>query len=166
MRAVAEDVASEVFLKVAKAINSFNGSTTEDFRRWLFRIATNEINAQLRKAIRQRALLEAASKMGLVGKQISSQVLQSKLDVDWEQIYRAIGELSEREQTIVSLKFFGRQTHEQIGGVVGIKPATARVVLNRALQKLRAKMCEGRPDSQPNSMNSNLTRVKKRGGTS
>ena len=56
VRAVAEDVTSEVFLKVAKAIASFQGSTAEYFRRWLFRITTNEINAWLRKSIRQQSL--------------------------------------------------------------------------------------------------------------
>lgn len=109
VRAVAEDVTSEVFLKVAKAIASFQGSTAEDFRRWLFRITTNEINAWLRKSIRQQTLLESAATMGFVGKQISRQVLQTESEVDWEQIYRAIGELTEREQSIVSLKFFGQQ---------------------------------------------------------
>ena len=54
VRAVAEDVTSEVFLKVARHIASFPGSHAEDFRRWLFRIATNEINAELRKSIRRR----------------------------------------------------------------------------------------------------------------
>jgi len=162
VRAVAEDVASEVFLKVAKAISSFHGSTTEDFRRWLFRIATNEINAQLRKSIRQRTLLEAAATMGLVGKRISDQLLETESEVDWQQIYRAIGELSEREQSIVSLKFFGQQTHEEIGGVLDIKPATARVALNRALGKLRAKLQEPPRDGHLTPTNSNITSTTKR----
>ena len=57
MHAVAE-VTSEVFLKVAKAIRSFPGTTSEDFRRWLFQITTNEINAHLRRSKRQRAVLD------------------------------------------------------------------------------------------------------------
>ena len=71
VRAVAEDVASEVFLKVAKAIANFEGSTSEDFRRWLYRITTNEINAQLRKSIRQQALLEMATTLGRDGGRLS-----------------------------------------------------------------------------------------------
>lgn len=159
VRAVAEDVASEVFLKVAKAIASFQGSTTEDFRRWLFRITTNEINAQLRKTVSQQALLESAATMGLVGKLLSSKVLETDLEVDWEQIYRAIGELTEREQSIVSLKFFGQQSHEQIGGVLGIETGTVRVALSRALGKLRNKLQEHHRESQQNTFKSNTNTV-------
>ena len=49
-RDVAEDVASEVFLAVASKLRGFLGTTECDFRRWLFRIATNAVNAYLRQA--------------------------------------------------------------------------------------------------------------------
>lgn len=75
MRAVAEDVASEVFLKVAQGIRDFPGLCVEDFRRWLFRIATNEINAQLRQSIRRRELLEAAVRMGRINASVSGPLL-------------------------------------------------------------------------------------------
>ena len=155
VRAVAEDVASEVFLKVAKAIANFEGSTSEDFRRWLYRITTNEINAQLRKSIRQQALLEMATTMGLVGKKISSQVLQTDSDIDWELIYRAIGQLSQREQSIVSLRFFGHQSREEIAHVLEIKTGTVRVALSRALDKLRTKLQEPHQEPTQNKFNIN-----------
>lgn len=39
LRVVAEDVTSEVFLKVAGSIRDFPGTSAEEFRRWLYRIA-------------------------------------------------------------------------------------------------------------------------------
>ena len=56
----ADDVSSEVFLQVARAIRRFAGKTEEDFRRWVYRIATNAINAQLRQSTRRGDLLKRA----------------------------------------------------------------------------------------------------------
>ena len=142
VRAVAEDITSEVFLKVAKAIHGFSGTTSEDFRRWLFRITTNEINAHLRQSIRQLAILDAAVQMGAVGKEASFKLLAVDSDVDWEQIYYAIGELSQREQSIISLRFFGDMTHNEIAQVLEMKTGTVRVALTRSLHKLRDRLRE------------------------
>src|SRR5687767_3982750 len=54
VRAAAEDLASETFLQVARNMPTFPGSTDEDFRRWVFRIATNAINADLRQSRRRQ----------------------------------------------------------------------------------------------------------------
>jgi DNA-directed RNA polymerase specialized sigma24 family protein len=45
MHAGAEDVTSEVFLEVSAHFAGIPGSSAEDFRRWVFRIATDEFNA-------------------------------------------------------------------------------------------------------------------------
>ena len=68
LRAVAEDVTSDVFLSVASKMPQFAGTTEEDFRRWVFRIATNEINAYVRQAKRRKALLESAARSGAGGR--------------------------------------------------------------------------------------------------
>src|SRR5438105_10391959 len=60
VRAVAEDVTAEVFLHVATHIPRFAGRTHTDFRCWVCRIASNEVNATLRKRYRQKELLTQA----------------------------------------------------------------------------------------------------------
>jgi RNA polymerase sigma-70 factor (ECF subfamily) len=65
-RATAEDVTSEVFLKVAQHLSAFSGRCGTDFRRWLFRIATNAVHAQLRQTLSRQSLLEAAAREGLL----------------------------------------------------------------------------------------------------
>lgn len=140
VRAVAEDVTSEVFLKVAANFCDFPGETGEDFRRWVFRIATNEINARLRQTIRQRELLKAAARMGRVNSAISTSLLSSEFPVEWEEVVQALTELSEREQSIISLKFFAGLQHDQIASVLNIETGTCRVALARALNKLRDRL--------------------------
>src|SRR5579859_5239150 len=61
-RTIAEDVVSEVFLQVASHVREFPGRTVTDFRRWLFRIATNAVNAHLRQSRRRGDLWEAAAR--------------------------------------------------------------------------------------------------------
>jgi len=140
VRAVAEDATSEVFLKVAACIRDFSGACAEDFRRWLFRIATNEINAHLRQSIRRRELLEAAARMGTINAAVSTSLLANETPVDWEEVYHALGELSDREQSIISLRFFADFKHDQIANALDIETGTVRVALSRALNKLRDRL--------------------------
>lgn len=140
VRACAEDVASEVFLKVAHGIQDFPGLCVEDFRRWLFRIATNEINAHLRQSIRRRELLEAAAQMGRINASVTGPLLDDSLPLDWHEVYTALGSLTDREQSIISLRFFAGLKHEQIAEVLELEVGTIRVALGRALERLRRRL--------------------------
>lgn len=148
-RAVAEDVTSEVFLKVAANMPDFSGTCVEDFRRWLFRIATNEIHAHLRQSLRRRQLLEAAARMQAIPSEIAGPLFAPEFSADWESLYRALSELPTREQSIISLRFFAGLKHEQIGEVLELKPGHVRVVLNRALDKLRERLRDRDVPRQP-----------------
>ena len=149
VRAVAEDIASEIFLKVAVGIREFPGLCVEDFRRWLFRIATNEINAHLRQTVRRRELLEAAARMGKINATVSTSLLDSQALVEWKDLYKALNNLSEREQTIISLRFFAGLKHEQIAEVLEVKSGTVRVALSRSLDKLRDRLLESTTPQRP-----------------
>jgi len=51
----AEDLTSEVFLRVARDIRNLDNDTDAGFRIWLFQIATRVVNAHLTKAARRNA---------------------------------------------------------------------------------------------------------------
>jgi len=138
-RTTAEDAVSEVFLQVARHIRDFGGRTETEFRRWLFRIATNEVNAQLRVATRRKVIFDAAAAAGELG---SGCVEATPTDLelaDWPTLYQAILELDEREQAIVSLRFFADCSHEEIAAVVGGTAGAVRTALSRTLARLREK---------------------------
>jgi RNA polymerase sigma-70 factor, ECF subfamily len=138
VRAVAEDVTSEVFLGVASKMPGFAGTTEEDFRRWVFRIATNEVNAYLRQTKRRLFLLESAARSGALGASIRPDSGESNAErLDWPTLYRAILSLKPCEQAILHLRFFEQMSHEQIADVLQKRPASVRVGLSRALEKLR-----------------------------
>ncbi len=138
VRAVAEDVTSEVFLGVALKMPRFAGTTEEDFRRWVFRIATNEVNAYVRQTKRRRTLLEAAARSGTLPAATGLQAESPDVEkLDWPVLYRAILSLKPRDQAILYLRFFEKMSHEQIADVLQERAATVRVGLNRALERLR-----------------------------
>ncbi len=136
-RTAAEDVTSEVFLSVAEHLPGFTGRCASDFRCWLFRIATNAVHAQLRQSLRRGKLLETAARNG----QLNSGGTPSTLDaLDWPVVQAAIGTLGEREQTILTLRFFAGLSHEEIGNVVDATSGAVRTALSRALQSLRERL--------------------------
>jgi RNA polymerase sigma-70 factor (ECF subfamily) len=139
-RTIAEDVVADVFLQVASHIREFPGRTATDFRRWLFRIATNAVHAHLRQSRRRQELWEAAARgrhWDRGSDSHSSQVEQERLD--WPAVYQALLELEERDQTIVTLRFFADLAHEEIADVVQATPGAVRTALNRALNRLRER---------------------------
>ncbi len=138
-RVVAEDVASDVFLSVASNLHTFPGTTETDFRRWLFRIATNAVNAYLRQSRRRRELAELALRHrqeangGTSGRHPPWEML------DWPAVYQAVLDLDEPEQTILTLRFFAGCSHEEIAAVVDATPGAVRTALSRTLARLREK---------------------------
>jgi RNA polymerase sigma-70 factor (ECF subfamily) len=133
-------VTSEVFLRVASSLREFPGRTETDFRRWLFRIATNSVLAHLRLSRRRRELWDAAarSRQGKpFGESSDSPAIFEKSD--WPTIYQALLELEERDQTIISLRFFADCSHEEIADVVDATAGAVRTALSRILSRLRER---------------------------
>ena len=128
----AQDVTSDVFLAVAMKIPAFTGNTDTDFCRWIYRIATNQCNTYLRKHIRHqnnRSIIER--------EQASRNASQRSVEVDWPTLYRAIHQLGESYQSIITLRFFEKMSHKQIAEVLKMSSVTVRVKQYRALNKLK-----------------------------
>ena len=129
---IAEDVTSTVFLEVARGIRSFKGQTVQDFRNWLYAIASNQANAYIRKTSRRKRLLaQAARSIG------ASNDSGDSSEPDWPSLYAAILMLKPQHQTLVTLRFFENLPYEQIAQILNAKEATVRVTLHRILGKLR-----------------------------
>lgn len=137
-RGLAEDVTSTVFLNVAGNIASFEGITFQEFRRWVFTIATNELNADCRKTTRRRALLEDASNSGQLRGRVCGDVIDESTERDTLQA--ALLKLSDRAQAIIALRFFSGLSWEDIAQVLSISPGTARTAASRALQEIRSDL--------------------------
>jgi len=130
-RQAAEDITSDVFLKAVENIHRFKGNEKQ-FRKWLYRIATNAVNNYLRKTARRNRLLKVACE------QANSQVADCGESSDKLALLKeAVFALKPRYQTIITLRFFENLKLTEIAEVLGSSPGTVRSQLSRALAKLR-----------------------------
>jgi len=129
LQSVAEDVTSEVFLRVARLIPDFTGATHDDFVRWVHSIATHEINAYLRQSQRRSRLLDEAIRRKAI--QVVDQAARSAhlATIDWPRVYEALLALEPRDQSIVTLRFFEGLTNPEIAAALGISSITVAVTL-------------------------------------
>ena len=130
-RATAEDITSEVFLKVVENFEGFSGNDVQ-FRNWLYRIATNAVNQHLRKSARRSGLLKIAREQA--SDRTSDCEESSK---KWILLRDAVLALRPRYQTIITLRFFENLKLTEIAEVLASSPGTVRSQLARALAKLR-----------------------------
>jgi len=132
-RAAAEDVTSQVFLKAVESFGRFRGNE-QQFRNWLYRIATNAVNNYLRKIVCRNGLLEGARERASE-RAVDCEDSSEKLAL----LKEAMSALKPRQQTIITLRFFENLKLTEIAEVLGSSPGTVRSQLARALAKLRDK---------------------------
>jgi RNA polymerase sigma-70 factor (ECF subfamily) len=137
-QATAEDVTSQVFMKMVKNFNSFMGDESA-FRCWLFRIACNEINSYFRKSGRHNKAMETVRQE----QDLDDHIVESPHEDAEENQHKmtflkdAISQLKPAYQDILTLRFFKNLNSEQIGKMLNIKPATVRSQLSRAIKQLK-----------------------------
>ena len=136
----AEEVMANVFLCVADGIGRFRGTTERQFGSWLYRIATNQCNNYVRKTKRRQRILDHVA-AELVARREQQQVPEGTSDFDrWPAIYQAMSQLKPIEQTVITLRFFEKLEFETISEITGKRAAAVRVILHRALKKLRERL--------------------------
>ena len=143
-RQAAEDVTSTVFLKVVENLGRFKGDK-QQFRNWLYKIATNAVNNHLRQAARRKRLLK------VVGERVSRLTVDCRGSKDESAeklalLREAMLGLKARYQTIITLRFFENLKLTEIAEVLGSSPGTVRSQLARALVKLRKKIGTGKQE--------------------
>ncbi len=136
-RTLAEDVVGAVFLDAARTIRNFRGSQEDEYRRWLYAIATNHIATNIRTSLRRRVLLQQAAEAGRLGPQQSPDPSDGP---DWSCLWRAIQTLGRNEQTILTLRFFEKLDFAAISAIVGKRETAVRTMLCRSLKKIRNQL--------------------------
>ena len=123
---LAEEIVQEAFMRAWQS-----GKTPHEagpFKNWLYRIILNLVRSRQRRERSQaRLVLE-----------LPTQSWQAtSLDPDLAQ---ALQSLSPREREAVYLRFFEDASYEDAAQVMGTRPATVRVLVHRALAKLRRSL--------------------------
>lgn len=129
-----EDLTSQVFLKAFKNLQEYQ-SRGFTFGAWLYRIAGNTLADHYRKASTRSELAtdelpERADESRLAHEEIISEQQRAE-------ILNMVEQLNEKDQRIITLKFFAELSVKEIAKVVSLSPNAVSVRIYRALDKLR-----------------------------
>jgi RNA polymerase sigma-70 factor (ECF subfamily) len=137
----AEDATSEVFLRLQRSIESYDGSIP--FPKWLLRVAGNQcIDTLRRKRRRQRVIVEvedgasvieaAAQEPSPLGAVISTEART--------QVRDAIRRLPENYRLPLVLRYYSELSYDEIAQELGLQRNHVATLIFRAKQELRRKL--------------------------
>jgi RNA polymerase sigma-70 factor, ECF subfamily len=139
----AEDIASQAWLEVARALPRFSGEE-DDFRALVFTIARRRL-ADHRRATRRRPvdLVGAELLTGISdGAAPDDEVLAS---LTGDAAARRVAELLSPDQAeVVLLRVVAGLSVDEVAALLGKRPGTVRVLQHRALRRLAEKLGDDR----------------------
>lgn len=128
-----EDVASEVWLAVARNIKAFEGDD-RDFRAWIFATARRRsIDHLRRKAVRPR--ISSANDANDLSEMSGFESPTDQLEID-EAVAALIHGLNAKEAEIVLLRVVAGLSVEEVAQIVSKSAGSVRVIQHRALKRL------------------------------
>lgn len=131
----AEDITSEIFLKVVESIVRFENRGEGAFAAWLFRIAYNTLAQYYRDNHEpETVLLEHIHHIASESLTPDEALL---LEERYVQLSHQIRNLSPRRQEIVTLRFFGGLRNNEIASVLALDERTVAAHLCRAIEDLQ-----------------------------
>lgn len=142
-RAIAEDLAQEVFLRVYRSRAGYEPSAK--FTTWLFRIATNLAFNWIRdeKNRRQQRSLDG-DESGAVARQIGDgkPSVEKRLvdEVKLQEVRDAIAQLPEKQRAAVLMHKYEEMEYSQIAKVLSLSESAVKSLLFRAYENLRMRL--------------------------
>ena len=137
----AEDATSEVFLKLQRSIESYDGSIP--FPRWLLRVTGNQcIDALRRRKRGLRQFVEVEEGVAVIEAANSeSSPLSAVLSTEERaQVRNAIARLPENYRLPLVLRYYGELSYDEIAQQLGLHRNYVAGLIFRAKQELRRKL--------------------------
>ncbi len=123
---VAEDIASQTFMKLVKNFSSFEWRHKHSFSGYIFRIANNEVNQHLRKNKRISAMSEDALDAVSDPTDSTHDIVEAELDAhrQYVELNKVLKGLKPRQQDIVHMYSFEDLSHREIAEALKMKEAS------------------------------------------
>lgn len=131
----AEDALQEVFLQVHRSLARFD-PTKGNFTTWLHRLTVNHCLNRRRKSRLAPLPLDDAVLPSLSQRGPSP---DDQMD-EREALRHALAQLTEKQRTLVILRYYGGLSYAEIAQVLDIPTGTVRSRLNQATRMLRKRM--------------------------
>jgi RNA polymerase sigma-70 factor, ECF subfamily len=140
-RESAEDATSEVFLKLQRSIESYDGSIP--FPRWLLRVAGNQCIDALRRQRRGRQVIVEVEDGAMVVEAPSPQPSPLRAVMSKEeraQVRDAIAHLPESYRLPLVLRYYSELSYDEIAQQLDLQRNYVAALIFRAKQELRWKL--------------------------
>jgi RNA polymerase sigma-70 factor, ECF subfamily len=139
---LAEEITASTFERALRALPGFRWRDG-GFQAWLYRIAANELASHYRRAQRQHSERGQRAARQL---HEDAPATEPTLDGgDGSAVLEALGQLNERYQRAITLRYLSGLTPEDAAHAMGLSKATFAVVLHRAMGALR-KVIDQQPE--------------------
>jgi len=132
---LAEDVTADVFMSALRGIKNYQDQG-RPFSCWLYRIAANAVASHYRNRRPQLSLDDVIAVPALETDPADEVVARDRVRAVWQ----AIDRLPRQQRAAMILKFSDDLTMEDIGAVLGKSSAAAKLLIYRAVQRLRAEL--------------------------
>jgi RNA polymerase sigma-70 factor, ECF subfamily len=132
---LAEDVTADVFMSALRGIKNYQDQG-RPFSCWLYRIAANAVASHYRNRRPQLSLDDAIALPALETDPADEVVARDRVRAVWQ----AIDRLPRQQRAAMILKFSDDLTMEDIGAVLGKSSAAAKLLIYRAVQRLRLEL--------------------------
>lgn len=128
-RYLAEDLCSDIFLKVYEKYDSFDPQKAS-LSTWIYTIARNKMTDYFRgRRIFEEVPEDIVSELSPLEDICKEETLGELAD--------ALEKLDERERDIIILRYYSEYTLKKIAQVMGISYAYVKILHNKALDKMR-----------------------------
>ena len=132
---LAEDVTADVFMSALRGIRNYQDQG-RPFSCWLYRIAANAVASHYRNRRPQLSLDDAIALPALEMDPADEVIARDRVRTVWQ----AIDRLPRQQRAAMILKFSDDLTMEDVGAVLGKSPAAAKLLIYRAVQRLRLEL--------------------------
>jgi RNA polymerase sigma-70 factor, ECF subfamily len=140
-RESAEDATSEVFLKLQRSIQSYDGSVP--FLKWLLRVAGNQCIDTLRHRQRgQRVIVEVENQAAAIEASSSEPSPLSAVISTEEraQVRDTIARLPQNYRVPLVLRYYGELSYDEIARQLGVERNHVATLIFRAKRELRRRL--------------------------
>ena len=129
----AEEAAQDVFLKVYRSIQTFQGKSK--FSTWVYRISYNHCVSVIRRKVKVIDLVDEVPDSEINEDSINGLMGLARKDRE-RYVREAIEALGETDAVLVTLFYFEELSLEEIAEVTGLTNNNIRIKLHRARKKL------------------------------
>ncbi|MEO8067822.1 MAG: sigma-70 family RNA polymerase sigma factor [Flavobacteriales bacterium] len=146
------DLTAQVFLKSMAALPKYEGRGLP-FKAWLYRIALNEVLMHYRRHKGKQYMdVEAPQAAALLNGAVEVGDEDRSLDKDMmERLTRALARLQPVQAMLIELRFFDGLSFLEMGQVLGIAEAAAKMRTHRVLGSLRQYLVPGTGNQRKNT---------------